>query len=498
MGEERSQDITMKTASILKSRVLIAIILIMLGGLLSITGCMWREDGVSTATCVHRPNVTSDNSEGAIAVYQVRKGGDAREFYVQRISPEGDRLWGEKGTLIGSDYGGYGCSVELPIVNDSYGGALIAWKSYPSKVNLNLPPEERVRSVITITKVNSQGKIIWHREIEGFKRVEYMISDGAGGVIIARGDYNSGYIRIQKIDAEGGFSWGEDGVLMYCEGNGYDDLELVSDGVGGSIVTWWESATETESRIFVQRVDSSGNLSWGEDGVLLYTTPGEVAGQEIRVTSDGSGGVVVVWIQSDWGWPKLYDICAQRVDANGDIMWQSEDAPIFIRSQLGHAADPISVSDGSGGAIVFWKSNVTIYAQRLNSAGETLWLEGGIQVWRGGDISRLTCKVESDGFGGSLIAWYYIGGKSVDKGEILQAQRLDADGRAMWLSGGVPVAIGVKENCNYAEVSPDGLGGAFIAWGTGRDVYTIEKSYVQKIDAEGNPLWGEEGIRLNL
>jgi len=75
---------------------------------------------------------------------------------------------------------------------------------------------------------------------------------------------------------------------------------------------------------------------------------------------------------------------------------------------------------------------------------------------------------------------------------------LDADGRAMWLNGGVPVAIGVKENCNYAAISQDGLRGVLIAWGVGRDVYTVEKSYVQRIDAEGNPLWGEEGIRLSL
>ena len=54
-------------------------------------------DGVSTVTRVHYPDVTSDNSWGAIAVYQVRKGSDAREFYVQKVSPEGDLLWGEKG-----------------------------------------------------------------------------------------------------------------------------------------------------------------------------------------------------------------------------------------------------------------------------------------------------------------------------------------------------------------------------------------------------------------
>ncbi|GAJ06894.1 unnamed protein product [marine sediment metagenome] len=85
----------------------------------------------------------------------------------------------------------------------------------------------------------------------------------------------------------------------------------------------------------------------------------------------------------------------------------------------------------------------------------------------------------------------------MDKGEILRVQRLDAEGKLIWQDDGVPVATGVKENCNYAAISQDGLGGALITWGTGRDVYTVEKSYLQRIDAEGNPLWGDEGIRLS-
>ncbi len=468
------------SASILKSRVLIAIILIMLGGLFSIAGCMWCEDGVSTETCVHRPNVTGDNSGGAIAVYQVRKSGDARESYARRVSPEGDLPWGEKGTLIGSGYGG-GCGEVLQIVSDGSSGAVIAWQTHPSNV--------------TATRVNSQGEVPWQKEVGAFARAECMISDGAGGAIIACDDYSSRLLCLQKIDARGSFPWGENGVSIYSEEYGNNSLRLASDGSGGAIVMWQESRGETSSRVLAQRINSEGRFSWEQGGTVLYTTDKAVL--QIEVTGDGSGGAVVVWIQSNWDWPRLYDICAQRVDANGNIMWQSEDAPIFIRSQLGHTADPFSVSDGSGGAIVFWNSNGTIYAQRLNSAGETLWLESGIQVWRGGDIARLAFKADSDGSGGAIIAWYYVGSTSVDKGEILRAQRLDADGRAMWPSSGVPVAIDVKENCNYAEVSPDGLGGAFIVWGTGSDIYTIEKSYVQKIDAEGNPLWGEEGIRLN-
>ena len=50
------------------------------------------------------PKVTSDGSGGAIVAYEDIKRGNQHDFYVQKISPEGDILWGDKGVLIGSGY----------------------------------------------------------------------------------------------------------------------------------------------------------------------------------------------------------------------------------------------------------------------------------------------------------------------------------------------------------------------------------------------------------
>lgn len=50
------------------------------------------------------PRVTGDGTGGAIAVYEDIKGGNQHDFYAQKISPEGEALWGEKGVLIGSVY----------------------------------------------------------------------------------------------------------------------------------------------------------------------------------------------------------------------------------------------------------------------------------------------------------------------------------------------------------------------------------------------------------
>jgi len=73
-----------------------------------------------------------------------------------------------------------------------------------------------------------------------------------------------------------------------------------------------------------------------------------------------------------------------------------------------------------------------------------------------------------------------------------RAKAIDADGRTMWLDDGVIFTAGGTHAMDY-----DGHGGAVIAWGRGKSMFRSEKSYIQRIDSNGNLLWGTEGIRLN-
>ena len=484
------------------------VVLALIGVLLISTGCLFITDGggppAYSPYCVYYPDVTIDNSGGAIVTYQTRKAGGMRECRVQKIGPKGNLLWGERGTLIDSGYV-KGCGWFLRIVEDGSGGAVIAWRTYLSNPDLKSPSGEQVQPVTHVIKVDSRGKVLWHKEVNVVDSAERMISDGAGGAIIACDDYRSHCLHLQKIDAAGDFSWGEDGVSIYREEYTNNSLQLAGDGSGGAIVIWQESSPkpgveinqpETTTSIFAQRINSEGRLLWGKEGVLLYATK-EVNEALAEVVSDGSGGAIVVWWQESQTLEEpLHDICAQRVDADGNVMWQSKDSPVFVKWQMEHAADPSLVSDDEGNAIVCWESDASIYAQKLDSSGEIMWLEDGIQVWQDEDNHwlHLASNVESDGSGGTIITWCFMESESR---RLLRAQRLDADGRRLWSDEGVPVSDDTKVHPFLVIMSQDGLGGALITWGVGRDVHTVEKSYVQRIDSGGNRLWEDRGIRLD-
>ena len=238
----------------------------------------------------------------------------------------------------------------------------------------------------------------------------------------------------------------------------------------------------------------------------MYTAPEGVRVEGHQVISDGSGGAIVVWQQ----WPKgkiesgmpealLSDIYAQRVDADGNILWQQSGVPLGITKEGSfYPPSPLAVSDGSGGAIIIWKDlrqgMMSIYVQRINAEGNIRWREGGKQVCYLKSLSSFACRtVVSDGSGGAIVALRYKEAETNERG--LLVQRIDSAGRITWPDNGVLVFL--DGDCFGHVLSDDGRGGAIVAWGTGKSIWKPKKSHVQRINAEGNCLWGDKGILLN-
>ncbi len=477
-----------------RARIIVIALTVILLALTSNTGC-----GCLRQACQpYGPRVTGDRAGGALAVYEDIKSNNQHDFYVQKISPGGEALWGEKGVLIGSAYKQCDSFHELYIVSDGSGGAIVTWGGYPSEPDWELPPGQRPMEYLThVTRVDTNGDIMWQREVMS---VDHMISDGNGGVLIASDEnYEEGTLSVTSIDSDGDFPWGEEGVSIRCEGYTDHSLGLTSDGNGGAIIIWEELQTEpgpkphqpeTTNRIFAQKIDAKGNLSWGEEGVLLYTTPEGVYSEEPKLVSDSSGGAVAVWMQVpegriEEGSPRalLNDIYVQRVDTGGNVLWTPNGVPLNAYEGGGFPHNLLVVGDDAGGAIIFlWGG----YAQKIGAGGKTEWQPGGVEVI----TSTLPSNAISDGSGGVIVTFGHK--ESGSKKSMLYVQKIYATGITVCPGIGTLVT----EHGTH-DIAHDGHGGAIVAWGSGKSMFSSEKSYVQKVSAEGKLLWGEKGIRLN-
>jgi hypothetical protein len=427
--------------------------------------------------------ITGNNSGGAIAFYLTQRMSDAHfhvEFYAQKISPEGDFLWGEKGILIDSgDAAYYWTSKYLYAVSDGSRGAIVIWEE---------PIPEPPYSKHHVAKIDSGGNFEWQREMSTqIREIKEAIPDGSGGVIIACINTND-YMSVLKVDAEGNLPWGEDGVPPnpgeYYVGE-EEFFDIASDKSGGVIVV-----LDLGGNLSAQRVDSGGNILWQTGGVqVCMSWP---AG-EPQVVSDGSGGAIIAYDHIIlWGDGKPgerdSDIYAQRIDAEGNILWGPDGAPVCVEPL--YQSNPGIVDDGAGGAIVFFISIENDYpvirARRIDADGHKLWPED-VQVWEGTYVSAI-----SDGSSGAVSVYY--GGEGTNA----TAQRLDAAGRKLWGPEGTTLTL--RDFYGLGGVVSDGCGGVLISWSavkfTGDEVSQVSY-YVQRVDAEGNVVWGDDGIVLN-
>jgi hypothetical protein len=369
------------------------------------------------------------------------------------------------------------------VVSDGAGGAIIAWADYRSGI-----------ADIYAQRIDAAGVPIWAadgvpiRAAAGAQEYPAIVSDGSGGAIIAWLDISSSHIYVQRVTASGKIQWTAGGRAVCTFASQYI-FAIQSDGSGGAVIAWEDTRVGDGTRdIYAQRVDASGNLLWSTGGVAVCTA---VWNQEHpALVSDGSGGAIIVWMdyRVGMGYAGL-DIYAQRVNREGTPQWNANGAAICVAGN--EQAFPAIASDGYGGAIISWQdtriaSDTDIYAQLVTSKGETEWGANGISMCSSAG-AQFSPRILSDGAGGAFLAWNDLrGGSELD----IYAQRVDGSGTVQWSFEGIAVSAAPGDQGGTLLMS-DGAGGVFVAWmdsrGAALDVYA------QRVSASAAVLWTIDG-----
>jgi hypothetical protein len=318
----------------------------------------------------------------------------------------------------------------------------------------------------------------------GDQQYPQIISDGMGGAIVAWYDYRSGEsdIYAQRLNASGAVQWAADGVGLCTATGSQTDPVITSDGAGGAIVAWTDSRSGNDD-IYVQRLNASGAVQWTPDGVALCAATAFQYGPQI--ISDGAGGAIVTWNDNRGGY---YDIYAQRVNASGAAQWAANGVAICTAPQ--NQGYPTIAADGAGGAIIAWydfrNGDNDVYAQRVNASGVVQWAANGVPLCTATAYQN-SPKIISDGAGGAIVAWYdYRSGSSYD----IYAQRVNASGAIQWMANGVALCTAIGDQ-DYPVITSDGAGGAIVAWWDYR-----REVFAQRVNASGAVQWAAGGVAL--
>jgi hypothetical protein len=366
-----------------------------------------------------------DGANGVIVAWAGNGSGSGgySSINAQRINPIGHREWGSYGKAVTRADGNQGLS-GIAIASDGQGGAFITWedarpphccKVYAQHIDKNgnvLWPAEGIR--VSAEPTNVFGPL---------PSPPRAIEDGAGGVIIAWGDFQNlrGRLFVQRLNSTGKALWRTDGI--FAGKLGYSYFSMASDGAGGALLA---HAAPLElggfPNIFVQRVGHGGRLLWGENGALAGTKTYYASNPE--VVSDSNGGAIVVWL--DHLLTAVYEesnILAQHLGPGGERLWRASGKVLV--NLPGQQDGPRIIKAGKNATYVVWRDcrdyveagcpiGADIYGQKIYNNGSIKWLYQGIPLAKtrgsqalpqGTPSGQSFIDLASDLHGGAIMAW---------------------------------------------------------------------------------------------
>lgn len=211
----------------------------------------------------------------------------------------------------------------------------------------------------------------------------------------------------------------------------------VTDGFGGAFLLWHDGRTSTTTGwdTYAQRINSDGSRLWSAEDLQITSGTGRVGPYPSPFApgsaTDGFGGALVAW--GDFRNGPIPDIYAQRLAPDGSFLWQVGGAPVTTATQVADTAMPLVVPDGTGGAVIAWKTGdgnfvpQKIMAQRLSADGIPEWATGGITVAdTHGNRYVEEAELISDNAGGAYITWR--GSNSTTNNFLVYITRIYANG----------------------------------------------------------------------
>ena len=346
--------------------------------------------------------------------------------------------------------------------------------------------------------------------VEWYRSSAYQ-SEGefAGEAAVAWSDTRQGErnIFLQVYDAEGEPRFLENGLQITSSPVRQENPIVVSCVDGGWFVTWERIVPEMQgqllSDIYCTKVNSNGDILWGEPGIGVPVCVFQGIQENSSIIDDGNGGCLIAWRDQRGG--DAGNIYGMHIQPNGepDPDWVENGA--FIVEEVGRQNRHKALSDDDGGMILVWEDdrrqgNKDIYAQRVTPAGEPLWDDGVIIC--DNIFSQESPRLCSDGNGGAFIAW--VDGRNVGRhiSRNIYVQRINENGESLWGEAGEGVAImaAAWEQTNFRIISSE-PGSAIISWEDDRIDSPSTDIFATRISGEDELIfeWDEEdGIPISI
>jgi len=251
-----------------------------------------------------------------------------------------------------------------------------------------------------------------------------------------------------------------------------------------SFLVLWTDKRDGQAALdlYGQRVSSQGVTQWTTNGreILDITLSGVLRGVEpTGIVDDDAGGCFVSL--DDGREDPLGDVSLLRLDAQGAHVPGWESGRAVSASTTSEGGSLIVPAADGGFRLCF--SRLGAMVQRFNGSGSELWETGGRLVWPGGGFA-LSCVV-SDEHDGLIMVGGRDGSSIHGLHRDLVATRVDPEGVPLWGIEGIAVSTALYDQLR-PRLASDHSGGAFVVWEDQRAGPPEWDIYAQHINADGS------------
>ena len=468
----------------------------------------WDENGIPLRQGTHiewwKAVEVGNEGEFIIVWSDCRYG--IRDIFAQKITAEGELLWGTDGDLVALEDGlrdgitiaqANGRQEDPIIITDEQGGFYMMWMDYR---------DEPAQGDIYGQHVMADGSLQFGIEgvaltnLPGKQSSPNMCKDNLGGVFAIWKDQSDGssIIKGTHISFDGTILNPGEGIVINnsTHSKGGISLEVIGDGLAG--MTWARTipvgpGEEDNEDIVIQimNVNLETQLTTtDEGGVIICNTP--FIQTAPKVTYVNGEQFVVTW--QDHRTPENFgDIYMQYFDLQGNPLLSENGIGISVGE--GEQKRPRAKGDATGSYFV-WQDyrnnadNPDIYIQKVALDGSMLLTENGERITAFEEASQINPRLTVDGNGGAYFIWEDY--RNGDFPEVdIYIQHLNATNQFSFETNGLLVNA---ENSISPVLKKDGTGGVFAAW----DDYRIGSNsiYLQRITPENGVHYEENGMKV--
>ena len=312
------------------------------------------------------PQVLPMPDQSTIIAWQ---SDDSTGIYIQRVSADGTRMWGQNGYLH-YEHSGTGLRYfsypRLVLCNDT--------SFYLLFKKANAPGFSASQLELSINKFGLSAQSLWGGDI-GFQTagsIPFILtmnpfSDGNEGCVVAwmdgrgSGVYLDGYV--QHIDPNGNSLLAANGqdVVSVPGSLALDNISAALDGAG-NIYAFYNTSTE----IYMQKVDPSGNLLLGANGALVVTAVNSFSQTYGQKTSRG-----FLINYSDDAFP-VNTYSAAMFDSTGNFVWSNQ--ILSVATSSSGKSNATVTEEKNRQVVVAWQddrsgTSTDIYVQNIEVNG---------------------------------------------------------------------------------------------------------------------------------